>query len=138
MVVAKQPSKRSSQTRKRAAPKAHATPPAAAAIADEQRAEAVEAPARGRKGGDLVVVESPTKAKTLGRMLGPGYTVEASFGHIRDLPKSKLGIDLATFAPEYVIPPDSEKHARLLKKEAKIADRVWLASDLDREGEAIA
>jgi DNA topoisomerase-1 len=87
---------------------------------------------------DLVVVESPTKARTLERMLGPGYKVEASYGHIRDLPKSKLGIDLKTFSPEYVVPDDSEKHARLLRKEAKSAPHIWLATDLDREGEAIA
>jgi len=87
---------------------------------------------------DLVVVESPTKARTLERMLGPGYKVEASYGHIRDLPKSKLGIDLKTFAPEYVVPDDSEKHARTLRREAKGAPRIWLATDLDREGEAIA
>jgi DNA topoisomerase I len=87
---------------------------------------------------DLVVVESPTKARTLERMLGPGYKVEASYGHIRDLPKSKLGIDLKTFAPEYVIPDDSEKHARLLRRESKSAPHIWLATDLDREGEAIA
>jgi DNA topoisomerase I len=87
---------------------------------------------------DLVIVESPTKARTLERMLGPGYKVEASYGHIRDLPKSKLGIDLKTFAPEYVVPDDSEKHARLLRKEAKNAPHIWLATDLDREGEAIA
>src|SRR5438128_4569667 len=87
---------------------------------------------------DLVVVESPTKARTLERMLGPRYKVEASFGHIRDLPKSKLGVDLVTFAPEYVVPDDSEKHARTLRREAKGAPHVWLATDLDREGEAIA
>ncbi len=87
---------------------------------------------------DLVIVESPTKARTLERMLGPGYKVEASYGHIRDLPKSKLGIDLVTFAPEYVVPDDSEKHARLLRREAKSAPHIWLATDLDREGEAIA
>src|SRR3989441_9652786 len=87
---------------------------------------------------DLVVVESPTKARTLERMLGPAYKVEASFGHIRDLPKSKLGVDLKTFEPEYIVPEDSEKQARLLRREAKSAPRVWLATDLDREGEAIA
>ncbi|MEP6693488.1 MAG: type I DNA topoisomerase [Chloroflexota bacterium] len=85
-----------------------------------------------------MIVESPTKARTLERMLGPGFKVEASYGHIRDLPKSKLGIDLKTFAPEYVIPDDSEKHARLLRKDAKTAPHIWLATDLDREGEAIA
>jgi len=95
-------------------------------------------PAAGGKGGDLVVVESPTKARTLERMLGAGYKVEASYGHIRDLPKSTLGIDLATFAPEYIVPDDSEKTARLLRREAKAASRVWLATDLDREGEAIS
>src|SRR4030081_2340453 len=71
-------------------------------------------------------------------MLGPGFKVEASYGHIRDLPKSKLGVDLKTFAPEYVVPDDSEKHARILRREAKTAPHVWLATDLDREGEAIA
>src|SRR3989449_436877 len=71
-------------------------------------------------------------------MLGPGFKVEASFGHIRDLPKSKLGVDLKTFAPEYIVPEDSEKHARTLRREAKGAPHVWLATDLDREGEAIA
>src|SRR2546429_404359 len=71
-------------------------------------------------------------------MLGPDYKVEASFGHIRDLPKSKMGVNLKTFVPEYIVPDDSEKHARLLRREAKSANHVWLATDLDREGEAIA
>jgi DNA topoisomerase-1 len=97
-----------------------------------------EPPASKAVGQNLVVVESPSKARTLERMLGPGYTVEASFGHIRDLPKSKLGIDLKTFTPDYVVPDDSEKVARQLRSHAKKADRVWLATDLDREGEAIA
>src|SRR5436190_133989 len=87
---------------------------------------------------DLVVVESPTKARTLERMLGSEYKVEASFGHIRDLPKSKMGVDLKTFLPEYVVPDDSEKHVRLLRREAKAAAHVWLATDLDREGEVQA
>src|SRR5262249_57213481 len=81
-------------------------------------------------GTDLVVVESPSKARTLERMLGAGYTVEASFGHIRDLPKSKLGIDLKTFTPDYVVPDDSEKVARQLRTHARKADHVWLATDL--------
>jgi DNA topoisomerase-1 len=85
-----------------------------------------------------VVVESPSKARTLERMLGPAYVVEASYGHIRDLPKSKLGIDLVTFQPDYVVPDDSEKVARQLRKDAKMAEHIWLATDLDREGEAIA
>ncbi len=95
-------------------------------------------PPRNSRARDLVIVESPTKARTLERMLGDGYNVEASFGHIRDLPKSKLGIDLATFAPDYIVPPDSEARARSLRSGARAADHVWLATDLDREGEAIS
>src|SRR5438094_8883147 len=87
---------------------------------------------------DLVVVESPTKARTLERMLGNEYKVEASFGHIRDLPKSKMGVDLKTFLPEYVVPDDSKKQVLTLRREAKAGAHVWLATDLDREGEAIA
>jgi DNA topoisomerase I len=87
----------------------------------------------------LVVVESPTKAKTLERYLGPDYTVRASFGHIRDLPKSKLGVDTEReFEPEYVVPEDSEKHVRALRAALKKADELVLATDFDREGEAIA
>jgi len=87
----------------------------------------------------LVVVESPTKAKTLERYLGPEYTVRASFGHIRDLPKSKLGVDTEReFEPEYVVPEDSEKHVRALRTALKKADELVLATDFDREGEAIA
>jgi DNA topoisomerase I len=87
----------------------------------------------------LVVVESPTKAKTLERYLGPEYTVRASFGHIRDLPKSKLGVDTEReFEPEYVVPEDSEKHVRALRAALKKADELVLATDFDREGEAIA
>jgi DNA topoisomerase-1 len=87
----------------------------------------------------LVVVESPTKAKTLERYLGPNYTVRASFGHIRDLPKSKLGVDTEReFEPEYVVPEDSEKHVRALRAALKKADELVLATDFDREGEAIA
>src|SRR5256712_3137144 len=87
---------------------------------------------------DLVVVESPTKARTLERMLGNEYKVEGSFGNIRDPPKSKMGADLKTFLPEYAVPDDSEKQVRTLRREAKAAAHVWLATDLDREGEAIA
>jgi len=87
----------------------------------------------------LVVVESPTKAKTLERYLGPDYTVRASYGHIRDLPKSKLGVDTEReFEPEYVVPEDSEKHVKALRAALKKADELVLATDFDREGEAIA
>lgn len=87
----------------------------------------------------LVIVESPTKAKTIGRFLGKDYTVTSSYGHLRDLPKSKLGVDVdKNFEPSYVIPAASKKHVTELKKLAKKADDVILATDEDREGEAIA
>jgi len=87
----------------------------------------------------LVVVESPTKAKTLERYLGQGYTVRASYGHIRDLPKNKLGVDTEReFEPEYVVPESSEKAVASLRAAHRRADGVILATDFDREGEAIA
>lgn len=88
---------------------------------------------------NLVIVESPAKAKTIERYLGKDYTVKSSFGHIRDLPKKGLSIDKANnFEPTYEISPDKTKVVRELKKLAKTADSVWLATDEDREGEAIA
>lgn len=86
----------------------------------------------------LVIVESPAKAKTIEGYLGSGYKVLASYGHLRDLPKSKLGINEDTFDPEYVIPTKSRKTVTALKKEAAAADLVILATDEDREGEAIS
>lgn len=87
----------------------------------------------------LVIVESPTKAKTIGRFLGKDYKVTSSFGHLRDLPKSKLGVDVDNdFEPEYVIPIKSKKQVAELKKLAKNVEDVILATDEDREGEAIA
>ncbi|MEA2556990.1 MAG: topoisomerase [Actinomycetota bacterium] len=87
----------------------------------------------------LVVVESPAKAKTIEKYLGGDYTVRASYGHIRDLPKSKLGVDPEhDFAVTYVVPEDSERHLAELKRAMKGAGDVVLATDYDREGEAIA
>jgi len=87
----------------------------------------------------LVIVESPTKAKTISKFLGKGFTVESSFGHIRDLPKSDIGIDIENdFKPRYVIPTKAKKTVTKLKKLADKATEVILASDEDREGEAIA
>ena len=87
----------------------------------------------------LVIVESPTKAKTITRFLDGKYKVEASFGHVRDLPSSKMGIDIDhDFEPTYVIPPKSKKRVAELKKLAKDAPEIILATDEDREGEAIA
>lgn len=88
---------------------------------------------------NLVIVESPAKAKTIEKYLGPGFQVVASFGHIRDLPKSGLAVDTAgDFAPTYEISPDKKSKVAELKKLAKNAETIWLASDEDREGEAIA
>jgi len=88
---------------------------------------------------DLIIVESPTKAKTIGKFVGKDFVVESSYGHIRDLPKSKTGIDIKhDFEPTYVIPKKAEPIVDNLKKLAKKATRVILATDEDREGEAIA
>ena len=87
----------------------------------------------------LVIVESPTKAKTLSGILGKDYEVKASMGHIRDLPKKGLGVDVEhNYEPEYEIPAKSKKTATELKKLSLDAESVILATDLDREGEAIA
>lgn len=88
---------------------------------------------------NLIIVESPTKAKTIAKFLGKEYKVESSFGHIRDLPKSELGVDLENnFEPKYVIPLKARKKVTELKKLSKMAQEVILAPDEDREGEAIA
>ena len=114
------------------------------------------AQARGKRastGNKLVIVESPAKAKTIGGYLGAGYTVEASIGHIRDLPRNaadvpaaykgqpwaRLGVNTdADFEPLYVISPDRKQQVSKLKALVKDADEVYLATDEDREGEAIA
>lgn len=88
---------------------------------------------------DLVIVESPAKAKTIQKYLGPGYEVIASMGHVRDLPKSKMGVDTENdFQPQYIDMKGKEDVIRELKKRAKKCERVFLATDPDREGEAIS
>ena len=88
---------------------------------------------------NLVIVESPAKAKTIEKYLGSAYTVRSSFGHIRDLPERGIGIDiLKGFAPEYVVSEDKKDVVAQLRKLAMSAETVWLASDEDREGEAIS
>ncbi|MDC0584134.1 type I DNA topoisomerase [Bacteroidales bacterium] len=88
---------------------------------------------------NVVIVESPAKAKTIEKFLGKDFLVTSSFGHIRDLAKKNLGIDIDNnFEPQYVVPTDKKKVVTELKKLVKAADSVWLASDEDREGEAIA
>ncbi len=87
----------------------------------------------------LVIVESPTKSKTLSKFLGKNYRVESSMGHIRDLPKTKLGVDVENnFKPKYVVLPKARKNIRKLKEKAKDTETVILATDEDREGEAIS
>jgi len=87
----------------------------------------------------LIIVESPTKAKTITKFLGRGFKIESSFGHIRDLPKSTLGVDTENnFEPKYLIPAKARKNLNKLKELAKKADEIILATDEDREGEAIA
>lgn len=87
---------------------------------------------------NLVIVESPAKAKTIQKYLGKDFEVKSSFGHIRDLPKKGMGIDLKTFTPDYEVSADKKKLVTELKAAVKKAEIVWLASDEDREGEAIA
>ncbi len=88
---------------------------------------------------NLIIVESPTKAKTITKFLGKDYKIESSFGHIRDLPKNEMGIDIENnFKPRYIIPTKSRKTVSLLKKAAQKANQIILATDEDREGEAIA
>ena len=87
----------------------------------------------------LVIVESPTKAKTIQKFLGVKYKIRSSYGHVRDLPKNKLGVDVdKNFEPSYIIPVKAKKVIAELKKDAKAADEVILATDEDREGESIS
>ncbi len=91
------------------------------------------------KASNLVIVESPSKAKTIGKYLGPDYIVKASMGHLRDLPKSTMGVDIdRDFQPAYVPVPGKEKLIEELRQAAAAADTVYLATDPDREGEAIS
>ena len=88
---------------------------------------------------NLVIVESPTKAKTLSRFLGSGYQIIASMGHVRDLPRGEFGVDVKNdFVPKYVIPKEKIKMVNALAKQGAEAEKLWLATDPDREGEAIA
>lgn len=87
---------------------------------------------------NLVIVESPAKAKTIEKFLGPDFKVMSSLGHIRDLKKKNFGVDLETFEPQYEIPADKRHVVSDLRAQAKASEAVWLASDEDREGEAIA
>lgn len=103
------------------------------------RTRYAKAPSIDTSQPNLVIVESPAKAKTISKFLGKGYVVVASMGHIRDLPKGKDAINIANnFTPTYEISPDKTSVVSALKKAAKQMKQVWLATDEDREGEAIA
>src|SRR5881394_278946 len=91
-----------------------------------------------KNGKNLVIVESPAKAKTINKYLGDQYVVRASMGHVRDLPSKGMGVDLETFEPEYEILQSRGKVMTELRKLAKDSHDIYLATDLDREGEAIA
>ncbi|MCP5108972.1 MAG: DNA topoisomerase I, partial [bacterium] len=92
-----------------------------------------------KRKGKLVIVESPAKAKTVGRYLGKGYTVKASVGHVRDLLKSQLSVDVENdFVPKYRVPNDKRPVVKEIKALSHKAAEIILATDLDREGEAIA
>src|SRR3954471_1384315 len=88
---------------------------------------------------NLLIVESPAKAKTIEKILGSDFTVKSCYGHIRDLEKDDMGIDVNhNYKPHYIVPSDKEKVVRELKQLTKKSDEVWLATDEDREGEAIS
>jgi DNA topoisomerase-1 len=96
-------------------------------------------PRRGRAGRELVIVESPAKARTLAGILGSGYEVTASVGHVRDLPRSKLGVDVdKEFEPHYIVPREKRDVVNKIKEAAERASTIYLATDPDREGEAIS
>jgi DNA topoisomerase-1 len=105
----------------------------------QKKKSANKSDAKVRRSGNLVVVESPAKARTIGRYLGRGYTVKSSVGHVRDLLRSRLSVDVENdFEPEYRVPNDKRQVVKDLKEAAARAKTIYLATDPDREGEAIA
>jgi DNA topoisomerase-1 len=120
-------------------PKKSATKKTAKKTKSRSRKSAKNAPYSGPRKGKLVIVESPAKARTVGRFMGRGYTVKASVGHVRDLYKSKLSVDVEhDFEPIYIVPRDKKKLVKELTDATLRAEEVYLATDPDREGEAIA
>ena len=127
------------EEKKTAARKSSVKKPAKKTAAKKTAAKKTASKAKKKQGYKLVLVESPTKAKTIERYLGKGFVVRASMGHLRDLPKSQFGIDVENnFEPKYINIRGKGDLIKSLKKEASKADKVYLASDPDREGEAIA
>src|SRR5215210_6312419 len=116
--------------------KSKASPRSASSRASASRSKSSAPIARG---GSLVIVESPAKARTITKYLGRGFSVQASMGHVRDLPKSTLGVDTEhDFNPQYVVPRDKSQTVKALRQRVQAAKAVYLATDPDREGEAIA
>ncbi|MGB1252218.1 MAG: toprim domain-containing protein, partial [Candidatus Promineifilaceae bacterium] len=129
---------------KRGATAAHATlekpdPSTISRSKSKASAKSKKQAAAKRRSGTLVIVESPAKAKTIGKYLGRGYVVKSSVGHVRDLLKSRLSVDVDhDYEPEYRVPNDKRKVVKELKEAAAKAKNILLATDPDREGEAIA
>ena len=100
---------------------------------------AKRAKAKKKQSKKLVIVESPAKARTLAGILGPEYDIRSSVGHVRDLPKSRLGVDVEDgFKPRYIIPKEKRAVVKELREAAGNASEIFLATDPDREGEAIS
>ncbi len=136
--AAKKPAAKKKTAAKKTASRRKAADGALATV-EASADDASPSPRRGKGPHYLVVVESPAKAKTIKKYLGSGYTVKASVGHVKDLPKSKMGVDLEhDFEPEYQVIKGKEKVLNELKKASQGVDKVFLATDPDREGEAIA
>ena len=133
------PSRRSRKPPSTAAPSRRARKPPSTAAPSRRARKPPSAAAPSRAGGSLVIVESPAKARTIAPLLGRGYTVKASLGHVRDLPKSRLGVDVdRDFEPRYLVPREKSAVVQELKSAVKNANAVYLATDPDREGEAIS
>ncbi|HLI52478.1 MAG TPA: type I DNA topoisomerase [Thermomicrobiaceae bacterium] len=132
----------SSRTKRSSASTAKSNGRAKAGTAAKKSTSTSKAKSKTRRAGSgqtLVIVESPTKARTIGKYLGRGYTVTASMGHVRDLPKSRLGVEVdSDFSPNYITPVDKRKLVKSLKEDVQGARAILLATDPDREGEAIA
>ena len=132
------PAKKTENTTTKPATKGRRKPSAAAANGDGDGV-VVASNGRGRRVRDLVIVESPAKARTISGILGAGFEVTASVGHVRDLPRSQLGVDVENeFAPHYIVPKEKRDVVKKIKEAASKASAIYLATDPDREGEAIS
>src|ERR1044071_5889942 len=143
------PTKKTTETKTTARKTTAKSPTRGAAAKSSARAKAngngvaagTTATAPRRRGGsrELVIVESPAKARTIQGILGNGYEVTASVGHVRDLPKSKLGVDVDNnFEPQYIVPREKKDVIAKIREMASTASSIYLATDPDREGEAIS